>query len=209
MANSHNTGANNDNNNWGGPDRIILGTTIWRILMGIYEPLEDSYFFAEFLEKYISEIKDNENLRYLDVGTGSGILLESASKFIKKKNIYSCDINQESVDYVRKKGFKCVRSDLFSNIKGKFDIITFNAPYLPEDKNEPKDSKISTTGGKRGDEISVKFLREAKKRLKKEGRVLLLISSLTPIERIKKFNPKIVAKKRVFMEDLFILEFKN
>ena len=186
--------------------------------MGIYQPAEDSYLFASFLKKYLSTPLPNthyptptslSSIKMLDMGTGSGILSETASKFLNKKNITPVDINPESVKLLKKKKYKAIKSDLFKNIKNKYDLITFNAPYLPQDKREPKNSQIATTGGERGDEISIKFLRQAKKHLNKNGKIFLLISSLTPTNRIKKYNPKIVARKKIFMEELFILEFNN
>jgi len=172
----------------------------------MYQPAEDSLFFAEFLDNYFSALK-NKGISYLDIGSGSGIFSEVAKKS-KIKNILAVDIDEESIDLVRKKGFKIVKSDLFSKIpkSQKFDIITFNAPYLPADKF---DKQPDTTGGKRGDEISLKFLRQAKKHLNKNGKIFLLISSLTPYKNIKKFSPKIVTRKKLFFEELLILEFSN
>ena len=141
------------------------------------------------------------------MGTGSAILPEVASKFINKKNITAADINPKAVKLAKQKTFNAIKTNLFKKIKDKFDLITFNAPYLPLDKREPKDSQLATTGGKCGDEISIKFLKQAKKHLNKNGKILLLISSLTPQNKIKKFKPKIVAKKKIFMEELLILEF--
>lgn len=174
--------------------------------MAIYLPAEDSIFFAEFLEIYF---KKNSVENFLDMGTGSGILSETASKFIRKKNIFAVDIDNESVEFVKKKGLNVLQSNLFSKIpkSKKFDLITFNAPYLPEEKGEPKDSMRATTGGKKGDEISLKFLKQAKMHLTKNGKIFLLVSSLTPLEKIKKFKPKVVADKKLFMEKLLILEF--
>jgi release factor glutamine methyltransferase len=174
--------------------------------MQVYEPSDDSYFFSNFLEKYLERQK-NKNLSYLDMGTGSGILSEIALKYLNKKNILASDINKKSISLVKGKGFNVKRSNLFEKIYGKFDLITFNAPYLPEDKREPKDSRVATTGGKSGDEISIEFLKQAQKHLKKDGKIFLLISSLTPQGRIKKFNPRIVERKKVFTEDLLILKF--
>ena len=141
------------------------------------------------------------------MGTGSGILSEAASKFLDKENILAADINPEAVKLLKKKEFNCIKTNLFSKIKNKFDLITFNAPYLPLDPREPKDSQLATTGGERGDEISLKFLKQAKKHLNENGKIFLLISSLTPLDKIKKFKYKIVAKKKIFMEELLILEF--
>jgi release factor glutamine methyltransferase len=172
--------------------------------MKIYQPSDDSYFFTNFLKKHLKKFKPKS---YLDMGTGSGILTETTSKFIDKKNILAVDINPSAVKLLKQKGFNAIKSNLFKKIKDKFDLITFNAPYLPLDKREPKDSQLATTGGKKGDEITVKFLKQAKKHLNKNGKIFLLISSLTPINKIKKFNPKIVARKKQFFEQLLILEF--
>jgi len=78
---------------------------------------------------------------------------------------------------------------------------------LPEEKDEPKDSMRATTGGKKGDEISLRFLKKARAHLKKGGRIFLLVSSLTPLNKIKKFKPKVAAEENLFMEKLLILEF--
>lgn len=171
--------------------------------MEIYQPAEDSYFFAEFLKKYI---KKNKVESYLDMGTGSGILSETMLGFLDKKNILAADINPSAVALVKKKGLNAIKTNLFDEIKDKYDLITFNAPYLPLDSREPKSSRVATTGGKHGDEISVEFLEQAKKHLNKDGKILLLVSSLTPMDKIEKFGARVVAKKKVFMEDLIILE---
>ncbi len=171
--------------------------------MEIYQPAEDSYFFANFLKKYI---KKNNVKSYLDIGTGSGILSETMSKFVRIKDILATDINSSAVKFVREKGFNAIKTNLFDDIVGCYDLITFNAPYLPFDSREPKSSQIATTGGIRGDEISVEFLKNARKHLNKGGKILLLVSSLTPINEIKKFGAKVVARKKIFMEELRILE---
>ncbi len=170
----------------------------------LYQPAEDSFFFSEFLKKELKKLK-NRNLKFLDIGTGSGILAETASSFIKKENIFTVDINLEAVKLLKQKGFKSIKSDLFSNVVGKFDIIVFNAPYLPKDKREPKNSQRETTGGTQGDEISLKFLEQARLHLNKKGKIFLLVSILTPQDKLKKFKPEIVARKKIFFEELIIL----
>lgn len=180
----------------------------------MYSPSEDSYFFAEFLKKYIPKNKD---LKFLDMGTGSGILAKTALDFgINPENIFAVDINKKVMRELKKSlpEINSFESDLFSSEKfknKKFDLIVFNAPYLPQDKKnlEPLDSQIETTGGKNGDEISLRFLKQAKKHLEKNGKILLLISNLTPLKNIKKFNPKILTKKSLFFEELLILEFSK
>ena len=141
------------------------------------------------------------------MGTGSTILAETAKKR-GIQDITTIDINANAIKLSKEKGFKAIKSNLFEKIPKtkKYDLICFNAPYLPKDKNEPKDSQIATTGGKKGDEISLKFIKQAKQHLNPNGKIYLLISSLTPINKIKKYNPKIVKRKKIFFEELLILE---
>ena len=174
----------------------------------IYSPLEDSFFFAEFLRKILKRKKDKK-IKYLDMGCGSGILSMEASKFLGKENILAVDINPDAVNMVREKGFEVIKSDLFEEVDGKFDLITFNAPYLPIDERETEESSLITAGGKKGDEVSLRFLAEAYEHLSEEGVIFLLISSLTPTKRIKKYDGKKVTSKKLFFEELHIYEFKK
>jgi len=168
----------------------------------MYSPSEDSYFFADFLKNYFSKL-ENKNIFYLDLGSGAGILAETAQK-AGVKNILASDKDLESINYIKSKGINAIHSDLFSDIKTKFDIISFNAPYLPESEF---DIKPDTAGGKHGDETAVEFLKQAKLHLNPGGKIFLLISSQTPKNKIKKFNPKILARKKLFFEILYILGF--
>src|SRR3989344_2463782 len=95
------------------------------------------------------------------------------------KNVLAVDVDEESVNYVKKKGIKAKISDLFSNVAGKFDLIIFNPPYLPDEKLEDEKSKRITTGGKHGYEILEKFFSQANEHLNKNGKILIVFSSLT------------------------------
>jgi|TARA_Y100000296_G_C5030128_1_gene184377 release factor glutamine methyltransferase len=174
----------------------------------IYYPEEDSYLLSKVLEKKIPKLlSKNQDLTFLEIGSGSGIQLKTALKSgIKKQNIFSCDINQVAVEHCKGLNFNCVYSDLFENIKSKYDLIIFNPPYLPEDSQEPKDSKISTTGGEKGSEIINKFLKQAKNHLNENGKIFLLISSLTKEINYLDYDKNILAKKKLFYEELSVWE---
>ncbi len=177
----------------------------------VYEPSDDSFLLVEVLRKFLPEmLAKNKNLKFLEVGSGSGIQLEAAlNSGVKKSSIFSSDINLKAVEKCTSLGFKCVLSDLFEKIpRGKYDIIVFNPPYLPEDRSgkEPKSSKISTTGGKKGSEIINRFLREAKIHLKENGKIILVVSSLTEGTDFKGYKTKVLAWKKLFFEALEIIE---
>ena len=45
----------------------------------MYQPAEDSYLMSRILKEKLPEIlKENPDLRFLEIGTGSGIHLETA-----------------------------------------------------------------------------------------------------------------------------------
>lgn len=171
----------------------------------VYSPREDSYLMKDALEKTIKDRREKRKVKLLEIGCGSGVLLNSAHESgIKKENIFSVDINQTAVEKCKNLGFNSKKSDLFEKVKGKFDIIIFNPPYLPEDKKEPKSSRISTTGGNKGSELINRFLKESKDYLKENGKILLLNSSLTKGINWQDYKKEIIDSKKLFMEELYV-----
>ena len=167
----------------------------------IYQPAEDSYLMQKVLKKYIK----NKNIKILEIGCGSGIQLKTLNNLGMKK-IIGVDINPQAVKHCKSLGFKCKKSDLFSNIVGKYNTLIFNPPYLPKDKQEPKSSQTVTTGGKKGSEIINKFLKQAKEHLTNNGKIILLTSSLTKEINWQDYNKKLLEKKKLFFEELFVWE---
>jgi release factor glutamine methyltransferase len=180
--------------------------------MSIYQPAEDSYLMSGILkEKIPFLLKQNPNLIFLEIGAGSGIHLETAKSLgIKPENIFSSDIDKASVSHCNLLGFNCIHSDLFENIQGKYNIIIFNPPYLPEDAREPKSSKLATTGGKKGNEIIIKFLHQAKEHLAVDGKIFLITSSLTENVNFASLGYKAeeIGCENLFFERLCIWEIK-
>jgi HemK-related putative methylase len=177
----------------------------------IYQPAEDSFLMSRILKEKLPELlKKNPDLKFLEIGTGSGIHLETAKNLrIKKENIYSSDIDKKSVSHCNLLGFNCIHSNLFDKIpRQKYDLIIFNPPYLPEDAREPKDSKLATTGGKKGSEIILNFLKQAKNFLEKNGKIFLITSSLSEDIDFKKlgYEAKEIGCEKLFYERLCIWE---
>ena len=176
----------------------------------IYQPAEDSYLMSRILKEQLPDLlKEKPDLKFLEIGVGSGIHLQTAnSAGIKKENIFSSDINENSVSHCNILGFNCVYSDLFENIQGKFDLIIFNPPYLPKDSNEPEDSEVATTGGIKGNEIILRFLKDAKQHLEENGRIFLITSSLSEEVNFQElgYQENELGCEKMFFESLCIWE---
>src|SRR3989344_3787734 len=165
----------------------------------IYEPAEDSYLILEHIKNYA------KNKKVLDIGTGSGILAKEALKY--SRDVTASDINEECLKNL--KGIKIIKSNLFEKIKGKYDLIIFNPPYLPKEDMEDEDSSLVTTGGKKGYEILERFINELRDHLNKNGKALIVFSSLTNKRKVnfiikKNFLKfKLLEKKKIPYEKLY------
>lgn len=173
----------------------------------VYEPAEDTFLLAEAVEVRPGEVA-------LDVGTGTGLIALLMAK--KARFVLGVDINPKAVEVARRNaglnGIKNVEfrlSDLFENVEGEFDVITFNAPYLPGEPQEPID--LALVGGEEGREVIDRFIEEVGNYLKPGGRVYLVQSSITGIkETLRGFREKglfarVVAKRHVFFEDIVVV----
>lgn len=167
----------------------------------MYAPAEDSYLLARTLARFV------RGKSVLDVGAGSGVLSEAALT-AGAASVCAADIDSDAVSVLKLKRIPCVQSDLFEKITDCFDIIVCNAPYLPEDKRESAEGTTAIVGGKRGDEFIIRFLKQAPRHLHEGGSILLMLSSLTPKERIRALlrkqclNAEIVASQKLFFEQL-------
>lgn len=145
----------------------------------------------------------------LDMGTGYGILAETAIT-TGAASVLAADINESHVRYCQAKGIPAIQSDLFSNIKGKFDLIIFNPPYLPEDELEDADTRQLVSGGKHGYEILARFLKDARFHLNEQGEILFVFSSLTNKKKIEEILKKhrytfaCLEQEKHFFETLYV-----
>jgi len=183
------------------------------VFNGVYEPSDDTFLIAENLHVEEGDV-------VLDVGTGCGILAVLSA--FKASRVIAADINPIAVKCAKanagrngvleKIDFIC--GDLLRPLrKGvSFDLVLFNAPYLPVEE-EPKDwVEYSWFGGRSGRETIRKFIETVSEYVKIEGRIMLVQSSLSNIDetlidfRERGFKADIVAEKRFFFETIMLIE---
>ncbi len=94
---------------------------------------------------------------------------------------------------------KCIQSDLFTNVKNKYDLIISNPPYVSiseyneseaEFKREPK---IALVAGEDGLDIINKIIVQAKQHLNANGTLIVEVGP-TVAKRLKKKYPTLPFK---------------
>ncbi|MCX9025554.1 MAG: class I SAM-dependent methyltransferase [Candidatus Methanoperedens sp.] len=191
---------------------IHYKNTVIKYTDSVYEPSEDSFLLAEAA---LSEIKGSE--RILEVGCGSGII-SAVIKANTTAKITGIDINPHAAACTKENDVDAIRGDLLSCVKGKFDIIIFNPPYLPTIKEETakKDTtkdwiNVALDGGNDGRRLISRFLEDAVEHLVENGRIIMLVSSLTGIEEVKSmmrslnYAVKEITKERFIFEQLTVI----
>ena len=176
--------------------------------MEIYFPREDSELLLKHINRYSKGLA-------LDMGTGSGIQAIEAAKNAK---VIAVDANSDAIEYCNKRckneNIEFRKSNLFSNVKESFDLIIFNPPYLPMDEEDEKNFDSALFGGKKGWELIERFLKEAKKHLNKNGKILLLFSSLTNKKKIdsilkeENYKFKEIDNLKMDFEELYVYEIR-
>jgi len=172
----------------------------------VYKPEADTYLL---LDAARAEVKNGD--RVLEIGTGSGLI---AAELAKVTGVVATDINPHAVLCARKRGVDVVRSDLFCGIRGTFDLVVFNPPYLPTRPEEMIDDWLehALNGGLNGRTVIQRFSEDIGRVLAPGGRILLLISSLTGLPEVrdlffkKGFISEIRVKQKVEDENLYVLK---
>jgi len=171
---------------------------------GVYAPSDDTFLMIDVLSTMALRGKD-----VLDLGTGSGMLGLFCAKMGARVTV--ADIEDSALEKVRAAArrlnlmIEAVRSDIFSSVPGRFDVVIFNPPYLPSD--EIKDPTVD--GGNYGRHLVDRFLEDLAPHLKEDGFALLLLSSLNDpaaiIDSHRELSFSVVGSRSLFFEELQVL----
>ena len=176
----------------------------------VYEPAEDTFLLRDAA---LAEVRPDD--RVLEVGCGSGAV--SAALLGRAASVAATDINPHAVGAGRGRGVETVRTDLMAGVRGPFDLVLFNPPYLPTQPEERIDDwlEYALDGGPTGRATIERFAADVGRVLAPFGRVLLLVSSLTGPDEVRKlftdlgYIVLLAAEERVEDEDLLVLRISR
>lgn len=153
--------------------------------------------------------------RLVDFGTGSGALAVAIKQSRPDLKVIATDVSVEALAVARKNAhthnadIEFVAADLWDGVKGEFDIIVTNLPYLqndadlmPEVKKEPA---VALFGGDDGLDLYRKFLHDLPRHLKVGGR---LFTECDPWQHETLMAEAATVGLHPVQQDYFILGFE-
>lgn len=191
---------------------------------------ESGTFFPRFeteilIEKALILLKDKiergSHCNILDIGTGSGNISISLTKYIPSSTIVALDISDTALRAAAKnaKGYgvadriKFIKSNIFDrlddNYRGSFDLIVSNPPYISlKDFSElsgtvKNDPYIALYGGRDGLDFYREIIDKASNYLKKDG-ILLFEIGYDQRELVTK-----MLKEKTFQEIKVYKDYSN
>ena len=167
-----------------------------------YTPSEDTFFMVD-------NIKNEKGNFALDVGSGSGYL----TKLLSENFLFvvGTDINCEVLKHQTYKTNNLICCNGSDALKIKFDFIVCNLPYLATDGI----LDIATDGGAEGFEIPKKIFDSVIDNMAKNAKFVFVTSSLSNYQKLIEYAQKlglktrIIAKKKLFFEELILVESTN
>lgn len=152
------------------------------------------------VEEVLRLTKSKPKVKILDVGTGSGAIAISIAKSSKAR-VFASDISAKALS-VAKANAKAnnvkvsfIKSDLLKEVKGKFDIIIANLPYVPISdyknllKNLKFEPKLALTDGRDDFRLVLNLVEQAKDHLSPQGTLLLEVDPKS-FKYLEPYQPK-------------------
>ena len=199
------------------PLQYLLGETEfygYKFLVdeGVLIPRPETEILVDTVISYIKQSNKN-NWNVLDIGTGTGIIPISISKYFSNTQnkilFLATDISKTALENAKKnielhhiQNIQLIQSDTSKDLSGKFDIIISNPPYISEKQfqnlqKEVKnyEPKTALYGGKKGTYYYQKILQNAENFLNKNGKIFFEIGAnqKDDMEKIiHEFNYKII-----------------
>lgn len=101
------------------------------------------------IENILATYDKESNLSILDLGTGSGVIGITLGKELPNSNITCVDLNKDSLDVASQNALdlnvnniKFIQSNWFEHVRGKYDIIVSNPPYISRNDEHLKQGDV-------------------------------------------------------------------
>ncbi|MDA4121907.1 MAG: hypothetical protein OK456_01855 [Thaumarchaeota archaeon] len=165
-----------------------------------YLPADDSALLIDVLRDYKGEA-------CLEIGFGSGAVISSLTE--RFSVAVATDLAAPQGETDAKGLFLADRASCFRD--RVFDLVAFNPPYLPSEGIDDR----AVDGGAGGVEVPMRFLDDALRVLRSDGKILVLLSDSGDVQRFLAhatrlgLSAKERRRKRLFYETLLVFELSR
>ena len=110
-------------------------------------PRYETEYLVEKTIKYIKELFNDEEVKILDIGTGSGAIAIALKKELDAK-VTATDISKDALEVAIKNAkenncqIEFLENNMLNNINDKFDVIISNPPYVSYDEEVEEGVKL-------------------------------------------------------------------
>jgi methylase of polypeptide subunit release factors len=135
----------------------------------------DTFRFADLVAAELATQPLQPGARILDVGCGSGAGGIVAARASDQPRLALTDINPRALEFAAANAAhagcaaELAQGDLFAPVEGAFDLVLANPPYL----NDAAQRTYRHGGGRWGEALSVRIVREGMPRIAPGGRLVL------------------------------------
>ncbi len=143
---------------------------------------------TETLVETVLEREKDPRISILDLCTGSGCIAVSLKKLGGYSKVAASDLSDKAIGLAMRNAsindteIRLIKSDLFNDIEGRFDVIVSNPPYIPAEEIETlspevrdHDPRMALDGGADGLDIYRRIVSECSDVLNPGGRLYMEI----------------------------------
>lgn len=175
---------------------------------GVLIPRPETELLVENAVNTLNSIQGRK--RVLEIGVGSGVISVMLSLLVQDIELIGVDINDTALELATQNAqkhnvldkIKFIKSDLFENVEGNFDMVISNPPYIANDYKLPLNVQFEPNnalfGGVIGDELLKQIIEQTYQR---KVPYLFCEMGYDQRESLSKFLKNFPTKKVEFYKD--------
>ncbi|HLF69569.1 MAG TPA: peptide chain release factor N(5)-glutamine methyltransferase [Actinomycetota bacterium] len=138
------------------------------------------------VEHALALLPSTDGARVIDIGTGSGAIGASIAAERPRVSVWATEVSPQAAEWARRNfarlgvSVELFEGDLFCGLRGPFDLVVSNPPYLSSDEVDDlpfdvatHEPRIALTAGPTGLEVPARIIEQSATRLAPRGALVM------------------------------------